>query len=98
MNRRLEAIGMIKHEELPGAISTTDDKLREFVRNESWGITHPARTKSAPRTIRWRCSTAASACAAPEGLRVVDASVFPKIPGYFIVSPFSWRVRKRPMS
>ena len=35
---------------------------------------------------RRRCSTAASASTAPRDLRVVDASVFPRIPGFFIVS------------
>ena len=31
------------------------------------------------------CSTAGCACTASSGLRVVDASVFPRIPGFFIV-------------
>ena len=34
-----------------------------------------------------RVSSAATfACTAPQGLRVVDASVFPRIPGLFILS------------
>ena len=36
--------------------------------------------------MRTACSTAVSACTAPQRLRVVDASVFPRIPGFFIAS------------
>ena len=51
------------------------------------GATTPrARARSAPTATRAPCSTAPSASAARSGLRVVDASVFPRIPGFFIAS------------
>ncbi len=45
------------------------------------------RSHRARRTIRWRSWTASSGSMARRGLRVVDASVFPHIPGFFIVTP-----------
>jgi choline dehydrogenase len=73
-------------EECPGPAVATREQLREFVKNEAWG--HHA-----------SCSCAIGADGDPmavldsrfrvrgvSGLRVVDASVFPRIPGYFIVT------------
>src|SRR6516164_4175640 len=77
--------GAISAEEVPGPDITSDSDLREFVRNHAWG--HHA------------CGTCAIGPAAAggvlgsdfrvhgvAGLRVADASVFPRIPGYFIAS------------
>ena len=49
--------------------------------------TPPAPPASAAPTTRWRSWTATSGCTASTRLRVVDASVFPRIPGFFVVLP-----------
>lgn len=71
----------------PGKNVSTDEQLKDFVKNEAWG--HHA-----------CCTAAIGADDDPnavldsdfrvrgvDGLRVVDASVFPKIPGYYIALP-----------
>ncbi len=86
MNRRLSAAGLVKDELVPGPAYDTPDKLREFIRNEAWGHHASCTNKigsdaddSAVLDSRFRVRGV-------QNLRVVDASVFPKIPGYFIVS------------
>jgi choline dehydrogenase len=86
MNQRLAGEGLIGSEETPGPAYASSDQLREFVRNEAWGH-HASCTCSIgadgdPMAVldsRFRVR-------GTKGLRVVDASVFPKIPGYYIVS------------
>ena len=71
--------GAIAEEELPGA-HIQDDGLKQWVRDNAWG--HHA------------CGTAAigpvldgqGRVRGVPGLRVVDASIFPRIPGLFIVA------------
>jgi len=58
----------------------SDDDLRQFVRDNAWG--HHA---SCTCPIGPVLSSDLKVLGA-EGLRVVDASVFPRIPGFFIVS------------
>lgn len=77
--------GVIAQEQLPGAHLRSDDELGGYVRDNAWG--HHA-----------SCSCAIGARAAggvlgsdfsvhgTRGLRVVDASVFPRIPGFFLAS------------
>lgn len=78
--------GVIVEEEQPGEAVQTDEQLRDFVRYQSWG--HHA-----------SCTCAIGKDGDPmavldgnfkvrgtQGLRVVDASVFPRIPGFFIVT------------
>jgi choline dehydrogenase-like flavoprotein len=82
----LIAAGIIEAEESPGPDKTTDEQLRDFVRYQSWGH-HASCTcaigkdddSMAVLDSRFRVRGAT-------GLRVVDASVFPRIPGFFIVS------------
>jgi choline dehydrogenase-like flavoprotein len=77
--------GVVEGELAPGVARRTDDELRDFVRDHAWGH-HASST----------CAIAAEADRGVldsrfrvhgiDGLRVVDASVFPRIPGLFIVS------------
>jgi choline dehydrogenase len=85
VTHKLRKHGLVAREELPGDDVVSDADLAEFVRVNTWG--HHA------------CGTCAIGPAEMHGvvdgnfqvhhtrrLRVVDASVFPKIPGFFIVS------------
>jgi choline dehydrogenase len=77
-----------KFEELiPGGSQSTQAQVETFVKDEAWGhhasCTCPIGGDDDPMAVldsrfRVRGTT---------GLRVVDASVFPKIPGFFIVVP-----------
>ncbi len=77
--------GRIAAEELPGPGVQSDEQLKEFVRNHAWG--HHA-SCSCPIGPRENGGVLASdfRVHGTRGLRVVDASAFPRIPGYFIVS------------
>jgi choline dehydrogenase-like flavoprotein len=76
---------LIAKEELPGDDIQSDKDLEEFVRNNAWG--HHA-SCSCPIGARENGGVLSSdfRVHGTQGLRVVDASVFPRIPGYFIVS------------
>jgi len=85
VSERLRASGMIEAEEVPGPGLQSDDELKAFVRANAWGhhasCTCPIGAVSANGVLasdfRVHHTT---------GLRVVDASVFPRIPGFFIAS------------
>jgi choline dehydrogenase len=83
MNARLNADKVRNTEVWPGP-EKKDASLREFIRNETWGhhascTCRMGRDEMSPLDSRLRVRGV-------ERLRVVDASVFPKIPGYFIVT------------
>jgi choline dehydrogenase len=88
LGRRLTA-GMhpdlIAEEELPGAAVDSDDELREFVRKHAWGH-HASCTCAIGPERTGGVLTGDFKVHGTTGLRVVDASVFPRIPGLFIVS------------
>ncbi len=72
--------GLIAEEQMPGAHLQSDEELAQYVRDTAWG--HHA-----------SCSCAIGTVLGPDfavrgvrNLRVVDASVFPRIPGFFIAS------------
>ncbi len=78
--------GMVRRELVPGPAVASREQVKQFIRDEAWGhhasCTCPIGTESDPMAVldsdfRVRGS---------QGLRVVDASVFPRIPGFFIVS------------
>ena len=86
INNRLRVLGLIKDEVAPGAAVDGDDAVRDFIRDQAWGhhasCTNKIGADGDPMAVldsRFRVR-------GTQGLRVVDASVFPKIPGYFIVS------------
>ena len=85
MTQDLREKGLIAAEELPGERCQTDDELRDFVRDNAWG--HHA-SCSCPIGPREQGGVLDSdfRVHGVRGLRVVDASVFPRIPGFFIVS------------
>lgn len=82
----LRESGLIAEEELPGSDVQTDEQLRDFVRYHAWGhhasCTCPIGRDDDPMAVLdgdFRVRDV-------QNLRVVDASVFPRIPGFFIVS------------
>jgi choline dehydrogenase-like flavoprotein len=72
-------------EELPGAAVVSDDDLRSFARTHAWGHHASCTCKIGPRD-RGGVLTGDFKVHGTEGLRVVDASVFPRTPGLFIAS------------
>jgi choline dehydrogenase-like flavoprotein len=81
----LRASGLIAEEELPGDAVQHDDDLAQFVKDQAWG--HHA-SCSCPIGDRAQGGVVDGdfRVHGTRGLRIVDASVFPKIPGFFIVS------------
>ena len=80
MTAKLKQQKLIAEEELPGDQVQSDDDLRQFVRDNAWG--HHASCTCPIGTVL----SSDFKVLGTEGLRVVDASVFPRIPGFFIVS------------
>jgi choline dehydrogenase-like flavoprotein len=85
MSADLAKDGSIVEEVLPGKEHQNDEELREYVRNNAWG--HHA-SCSCPIGARDTGGVLTSdfRVHGTQGLRVVDASVFPRIPGFFIAS------------
>jgi choline dehydrogenase-like flavoprotein len=81
----LRTRGLIGHEELPGDGVVNDDELAAFVRDHAWGHHACGTCPIGPREANG-VLTSDFRVHGTEGLRVVDASVFPRIPGFFIAS------------
>lgn len=81
----LKRRNFIAEEELPGAHVRTDDQLRQFVRDNAWGHHASCTCPIGPADQRG-VLTSDFRVHGTHGLRVVDASVFPRIPGLFLVS------------
>lgn len=83
MNQRYSHL--IAEEELSGPEIQSDEALRQFVKDRAWG--HHA-SCSCPIGARENGGVVDSNFRVHDtrGLRIVDASVFPRIPGFFIVS------------
>ncbi|EEB95388.1 hypothetical protein MPER_05651 [Moniliophthora perniciosa FA553] len=65
----------------PPTNATTDDELDEFIRENASTIFHPVGTAAmSPRGASWGVVDPDLKVKGVDGLRVVDASVFPKIP------------------
>jgi len=80
----LRNAGVIAEEEFPGS-RITGDELREKVRYNCWGHHASCTCAIGPPEDNGVLSSDFRVHGAA-GLRVVDASVFPRIPGYFIAS------------
>jgi len=80
MTEPLKQQGLIAEEEQPGDNVKSDDDLRQFVRDNAWGH-HASCTCPIGSVLSSDFRVLGT-----QGLRVVDASVFPRIPGFFIVS------------
>jgi choline dehydrogenase len=85
MTATLKDQRLIAEEESPGENVQSDDDLKQFVRDNAWGHHASCTCAIGPREQRGVLNSAFGVHGT-RGLRVVDASVFPRIPGLFIVS------------
>ena len=85
MTQDLRDQGVIVEEELPGDACRSDAQLKEFVCDHAWGHHASCSCPIGPRD-RGGVLDSEFRVHGTQGLRVVDASVFPPIPGTFIAS------------
>jgi choline dehydrogenase-like flavoprotein len=85
LTKPLRDKGLIAEEELPGKDVQSDAEIATFVKNQAWGhhasCSNPMMPESQNGVVDGNFQVHGT-----KGLRIVDASVFPKIPGFFIVS------------
>ncbi|HYP26319.1 MAG TPA: GMC oxidoreductase [Blastocatellia bacterium] len=85
MNKYIRLIA--KREVLPGENIKTPEQIKEFIRNEAWGHHASCTCKIGPKDDPMAVLDSRFRVYGTKNLRVVDASVFPRIPGFFIVTP-----------
>jgi choline dehydrogenase len=83
MSKRLWQLGLVHDEELPGTDVEDDEGLRRFIRAHAWGH-HASCTCAIGSRDDGGVLSSDFRVHGTSGLRVVDASVFPRIPGFFI--------------
>jgi len=81
------ASGAAEGEISPGPDCESDNDLRQFIKNEAWGHHASCTNKMGPATDPLAVVDSRFRVHGTKGLRVVDASIFPRIPGLFIVVP-----------
>ncbi|MBV8517505.1 MAG: GMC family oxidoreductase [Acidobacteria bacterium] len=85
LTRPLRERGLIEEEERPGEALQSDEALSDYVRYNAWGhhasCTCPIGDRANGGVVNGDFEVHGT-----RNLRIVDASVFPKIPGFFIVS------------
>ena len=82
----IDAIGpLIVEEEVPGRHLYTDEQLKRHVEDNTWGH-HACGTCAMKPEQQGGVVDSAFRVHGIANLRVVDASIFPRIPGYFIVT------------
>ncbi len=85
MTKPLIQDGTIAEEVMPGKDVQTDEQIADFVKNRAWGHHASCTCAIGPRDKSGVLNSDFEVYGT-QGLRVVDASVFPKIPGFFIVT------------
>jgi len=85
VNRELKHL--IRRETFPGDEVATREQLRTWVRDHAWGHHASCTCRMGPDGDPNAVLDSRFRVRGTRNLRVVDASVFPKIPGYFIVLP-----------
>jgi choline dehydrogenase len=79
--------GLIEEEELPSSDVQDSDALKQFVRDQAWGHHASCTCRIGRKDDPLAVLDSNFRVYGTSGLRVVDASVFPTIPGFFIVTP-----------
>ncbi|RYY75418.1 MAG: GMC family oxidoreductase [Gammaproteobacteria bacterium] len=86
LSQELIKLGLIAEEELPGKHVQTDEEIGQFIKDGAWGH-HASCTCAIGRDGDPMAVLDSNfKVRGTKSLRVVDASVFPKIPGFFIAS------------
>lgn len=80
---KLRRNNVIAEESLPGNSLQSDEELRQYVRGNAWGH-HASCTCAIGRREEAGVLDSRFRVHGTTGLRVVDASIFPRIPGFFI--------------
>lgn len=75
-----------KTEIFPGRAVRSREAVRRFVREQAWGHHACGTCKMGPTSDPLAVVDSRFRVRGTQGLRVVDASVFPRIPGFFIVT------------
>jgi choline dehydrogenase len=83
MPERLRSMGLLHDEDTPGAELQDNEQLGRFVREHAWGH-HASCTCAIGRPDGGGVLSSDFRVHGTHGLRVVDASAFPRIPGFFI--------------
>jgi choline dehydrogenase len=86
--RRLtaKAGSIVARERLPGPDVRSREQLEDYVRRQAWGHHASCTCKLGPQSDPTAVVDSNFRVHGTRNLRVVDASVFPNIPGFFIVS------------
>jgi choline dehydrogenase len=82
----LKRDNLIAIEELPGDEYRDDKQIEEYVKSNAWGHHATGTCKIGPREDIDSVVDSNFQVHGTRGLRIVDASVFPQIPGFFIVT------------
>jgi len=77
---------LVEEEELPGDDRTSRDQIRRYVEDNAWGHHASCTCSIGPKSDPMAVLDSNFRVRGVSGLRVVDASVFPRIPGFFIVT------------
>jgi choline dehydrogenase-like flavoprotein len=85
LNAQIRAGGLASREVLPGIQAQSDAELQEHIRRNAWGH-HACGTCAIGPVEEGGVLSSDFRVHHTVGLRVVDASVFPRIPGFFIAS------------
>lgn len=78
---------LVRREIAPGNHVRSREQIREWVRNHAWGHHACGTCRIGPPSDAVAVIDSRFRVHGVQGLRVVDASVFPRIPGFFIVTP-----------
>ena len=85
LNSQLSEI--VKAEVVPGPGVQSAQEIANFVQNEAWGHHASCSNRMGPATDPLSVVDSEFRVHGVRGLRVVDASVFPRIPGYYVTLP-----------
>jgi choline dehydrogenase len=86
MTAGLRSNGLIVEEELPGDHCQSETELMDFIRDNAWGTGACGTCSIGPTQDPGGVLTSDFRVHGTRGLRVVDASAFPRSPGFYIVS------------
>jgi choline dehydrogenase len=77
----------IKQELIPGQSVQSAEQIAQFVKDNAWGHHASCSNPMGPASNSNAVVDSNFRVYGTKGLRIVDASVFPRIPGFFIVTP-----------